>query len=95
MGEPNEKGINQQKVHKCILAKGDIAKYTQEGMKICGFTCIFCVLLLLAVKRCPHVLTMNVYTDSIVFIVNPGCLTCCAGRHLALYRNASLVIDLP
>ena len=65
MGRPTEKGINHQKVNKCILVKGDIAKYAQRGMKVCGFTCIFVFFLLFAMKRCPHVPTMNVYTNSI------------------------------
>ena len=36
-----KRGIKHQKVNKCILVKGDIAKYAQRGMKVCGFTCIF------------------------------------------------------
>ena len=88
-------GINNQKVHKCILVKGDIAKYTQGDANFAGSHVFFMFFLLFAMKRCPHVLTMNLHIDSIFLIVNPGCLTCCAGRHLVLYRNASLVINLP
>ena len=80
MGRPNEKGINNQRVHKCILAKGDIAKYTQGVMKILWVHMYFlCSSFSLAIKRCPHVLTMKLY---IFLIVNPEYLTCCAGRHL-------------
>ena len=65
MGRPNEKGINNQKVHKCILAKGDIAKYTQGYENFVGSHVFFVFFLLFAIKRCPHVLTMNLHADSI------------------------------
>ena len=78
-----------------VRPKPIIAKYTQGYENFVGSHVFFVFFLLFAIKRCPHVLTMNLHADSIFLIVNPGCLTCCAGRHLVLYRNASLVIDLP
>ena len=62
MGRPDKRGINNQRIPKCILVKGDVAKYTQGVMKIfVGSHVFFVFFLLLAIKRCPHVLTMKLY----------------------------------
>ena len=58
-------GINNQKVQKCIHAKGDVAKYTQGDVNFAGSHVFFMFFLLFAMKRCPHVLTMNLHVDSI------------------------------
>ena len=58
-------GINNQKVQKCIHAKGDVAKYTQGDVNFAGSHVFFMFFFSFASKRYPHVLIINLHINSV------------------------------